>query len=365
MSLALFRKKHPPDAVANWLHRGQSFEATGTDETLIQAVACYDEAIALLQPHSRGDASHRRRLAIAWMNRGNALQKQAVPAKVQAAVQAYDEAIGLLQTVLPNATGDVANNLGAAWLNRGHALLQLADASCHSEAIRSLEQAVDIFIRLPVDTSIAHRLNLAGAQTNLAHALLDTLAENRWLQAHAAAESALQLTAGHEQCRVGFAEIGLKARRVLCEIIGQWLLVCEPARTEGLVARASDVVDAGMALARRWEALDVSVFRPLATRLFRFGAAFYRRHQPHFLADFILENLAPRHAAGACPADAEWRDIAGATLAATREDLRTKHLVIADSPATHRRLQTLREIEAALTRLSLLPATDTTAAVAS
>ena len=48
-----------------------------------------------------------------------------------------------------------------------------------------------------------------------------------------------------------------------------------------------------MKLARHWEARGEGRFHDLAGELFRFGARVYQMHQPHFLSEFLLENLDP------------------------------------------------------------------------
>jgi hypothetical protein len=44
-------------------------------------------------------------------------------------------------------------------------------------------------------------------------------------------------------------------------------------------------------LAREWENRGKDCFRHLACEFFRFGARIYQIYQPHFLAEFLLENL--------------------------------------------------------------------------
>ncbi|MCC6414435.1 MAG: hypothetical protein IT582_00785 [Opitutaceae bacterium] len=336
---------------AGWLARGQSFEASGTAAALTEAVACYDRAIALLQSALPQNAAIYRRLAIAWMNRGNALQKQ-IGGALDAA-RAYDRALALFDLVKP-ADNAVLNSMGAAWLNRGHALAQLSGHDYQLEAIASTDQAVGLLGRLPVNENLDYRLNLAGAQTNLAHQLIAHDAPDRWQKASAAVAAALALTATHEQQRAGFADLGLKARRALCQIIGQWLIETDdPPRHAQLIASASDAVDTGMALGRHWETLGVPHFHPLIERLFRFGTAFYRRHQVHFLADFVLENLDPTLTSDAFAQNPALVAIARTALEDARGDLRTQFPVIGDDAETTRRLQILQTLEEAAARLGV------------
>lgn len=345
-----------PLTAADWLDRGQALEACGTDAALDQAVACYDRAITLCSE----SPAQLRPLAIAWMNRGNALQKQPRRDAVQSAVAAYDRALALFDNLLPGDE-NLTNSIAAAWLNRGHALLQLTGCQHRAEAMRSTSTAVRLLAGLPVDDRPEFRLNLAGAQVNLAQLLVEGDKPEQYARAGAVLAAALALTANHEQQRAGFATVGLQARRTLCALIGRWLIATDqPERHAQLIARASDAVDTGLALARHWTQLGETRFRPLTERLFRFGTGFYRRHQVHFLADFVLENLDPGTCHDAMTDHPELHVIACEALHAARKELRTRCPVIAGDEATARRLQALQTIETALDRLGG-PPTPTTA----
>lgn len=337
---------------ADWLQRGQSLEAAGTPAALSEAIECYDRVIALLQETDSTDPTATRQLAIGWMNRGNALQKHDSAAAVRDAVRAYDRAIALFAQLV-STDNALLNSTGAAWLNRGQALQKLSGREYLLAAINSTEEAISLLCRLPVETNLDQRLNLAGAQLNLAQLLLESDATDRGMRASAALAAALELTARHEQQRAGFADLGLKARRTLCQQIGEWLIATDdPTRQARLIASASDAIDTGMTLARHWEALGVTHFRPLSERLFRFGTAFYQRHQVHFLADFVLENLDPATCSDAITAHAELFVIARETLTTARHDLRTNHTVICHDADSERRMQALQAIEDAMTLLA-------------
>jgi uncharacterized protein YjgD (DUF1641 family) len=340
---------------ANWLRCGQNLESKGDPSTLKDAVRCYDHAIAILQAKHPLDSRTIRELAVAWMNRGNALQKIPATPQIAQSVEAYDQAIVLFTLLDHRGDEALTNSIGSAWLNRGHALQQFKDIEHTQKASESLEIAINLLNALPYNEVLDYRLNLAGAQVNLAHLLLDTSADDHCLRAHAAATTALNLTAKYELERTGFADLGLKARRIVCEVTGQWLVETDDAdRRKDLVAKTSDIVDTGLTLARRWEAIGVSQFRPLALRLFRFGTAYYRRYQPHFLADFILENIDATPTSDAFVAEPEFSAIAIEALQVTRQELRNGYPVIMDNPDTKRRLQTLEGIEDALQRLQRL-----------
>jgi hypothetical protein len=62
------------------------------------------------------------------------------------------------------------------------------------------------------------------------------------------------------------------------------------------VHEATDLADEALALVQHWEQRGVPRFRALAHDFFRFGAHVYARYQPHFLQEFIRDHLNPAHA---------------------------------------------------------------------
>jgi tetratricopeptide (TPR) repeat protein len=315
-----------------WLQRGQSLETAGCFE---EAVAAYDRALDAAP-------SHGRLAGLVWMNRGNALQKLAAGSRdesqqrddVAAAVFAYDEAI-VRFAALRLAEPTFRNHLGAAWLNRGHALVLIG----HPDAIVSFTHAIAHLEQLPLESDLNFRLNLAGAHVNLAHALFTS--DPARARTHAAA--ALALLDGHDRAHLAFAEMSLRARRAL-------VMALHATGNADTLTTATDAIDAGLALALHWESRDITALRPLALRLFRLGAQLYRVHQPHFLAEFMLENLTP----GAFADDADFRAAANEALTLALADLKKPQLLlIGDVPST-RLLETAHSLRAAREQLSAL-----------
>jgi tetratricopeptide (TPR) repeat protein len=328
------------------LRHGQQAEAQGRTES---ALLAYDEAIALYRDLPREEPEIRRQLGVAWMNRGNALQKLGNDRSgLQAAVAAYDEAIALFRS-LPCDTPLHRNHLGAALLNRGHAQLVAGDSSA---TIASFEQAIACLAELPLDDHPAYRLNLAGAWANLAHVELEASPG----RARIDAQTALGLVAGGASTDLAFAEMSLRARRALVSALGKLLVAAEVAREPitGLASEAGDAIDDGLALARQWEARGTDRLRPLALRLFRFGAHFYRVNQPHFLADFLLENIDPETGGAAFAQDPNFRATATEALQQALADLQRPQLLIAGSANAERILDTARSLRAAQQRLTEL-----------
>lgn len=305
------------------LEHGQSLEAHGR---YAEALSAYDQAIVA----SRGDA---RAHGIAWMNRGNALQKIGA-GSLPAAIDAYDRAIALFRTLALESDPAFRNHLGAAWLNRGHTFLVAGQSASAAE---SFAYAVAELEQLPLERDPHFRLNLAGARTNLAHVLLAT----ETVRARAFAHAALAVLAEVERAHPAFAEMSLRARRAFGMALG-------PQTDRALVAEATDAIDEGLALARHWETQGVDELRPLAERLFRLGAQLYRVHQPQFLAEFVLESLAP----GAFAADAGFRAAADEALALALAELPTPQVLTIDDATTARFVETARSLRAAQRQLS-------------
>jgi hypothetical protein len=59
------------------------------------------------------------------------------------------------------------------------------------------------------------------------------------------------------------------------------------------VCEATDLADEGLGLVRKWEQRGVDRFRDLASDLFRFGGRVYAYYQPHFLQEFLSEQIDP------------------------------------------------------------------------
>lgn len=344
----------PTDPVA-WLAHGQALEARQTPDALAEAVRSYEVAITLLRPAVASGAAAPHALAVAWMNRGNALHQLGTPSDLAAAVAAYDETIALLR---PALSDDLAarNTLGAAWMNRGLAAHRQAAPAAILDAVRAHAEAITVLSSLPLAENPIFRRNLAASLLNQANALLDTGDSEVLEAALANARAALALAAPTETTALESADLAFKARRVLCDALGHLLTLHESAHLPlaPLTTEASDTVDAGLTLARHWETKNVPHFRPLAIRLFRFGTQLYRFNQPHFLAEFILENLDPKISAGALPADGEFLTIATEAITRSLDTMRHQPGLIFDHPDNDRRVQTWRALKSAEARLAEL-----------
>lgn len=353
----------PPRAAAlqaagQWIARGQALEAQEKPAALAEAVRSYDAAIALVRalPVDRREPTGFH-LGVAWMNRGNALQKQAAPESLAESLRSYDAAIAAFRTLPPALPPPARNALGAAWLNRGVSLHRLPSHDRLDEAVQSFREALAVLDAPPADDSPWHRRNLAGVRLNLANALLDR-APPATEEASVLAREAVEHVRPFEFADAIDADLGLKLRRVLLDSLGPQLTAMEKSGGDphALADEAADVVDHGLALVRHWEQQNVRAFRPLAARLFHFGAQLYRLHQPHFLAEFLLETLDAGQSPGAVPDDEALHRIAAAALAQALQALQGQPLFLEGAAEDNRSVQTWRSLKAAEARLNELRA---------
>jgi tetratricopeptide (TPR) repeat protein len=291
---------------AGWMNRGDALTRLGSKENLAEAVRSYDQALALLQTlELESNPLFRKRLALAWMNRGITLQEKGTPQSLRAALKSFDEVIAVLRDPIAAGCAEFRQILACGLTNRGNALLRI---------------------------------------TPLAPALV-----------RASVQEALALIAGAEEQDVLAAETGLKARHILCRAIA--FQIADRTVTisrEDLVAAATDAVDDGMKLARHWEARGERRFRDLAGELFRFGARAYQMHQPHFLTEFLLENLDPFQSHDAFPVDPEMHATAGEAIAHAVGEIQRDGFRTLNTPRFDLLLKTLRQLRTTGMRLDEL-----------
>jgi tetratricopeptide (TPR) repeat protein len=281
-----------------------------------------------------------REVGVAWMNRGHALMLQGDPASLAASLAAYNEAISLLRHVELARNPSAANSLGAALMNRGQLLHRLHGVEQAVVALAAFAEAAQILRELPADENPWPRRNLTGTLVNRANLLLDL---SQFTEAAEVAREALIFAAPHEQVEVVDADLALKARRGLADALGQ-LLVTPGADQDALAREASDLVDDALALVRGWTACGERSFRPLADRFFHYGTQLYRQHQPHFLAEFIEENIDDH--------DHQFRATAVASIdAVLQERPRDGEFLTIGDPLSERRRQTWQELAALRDRL--------------
>lgn len=276
------------------------------------------------------DLTDRRDAALVWMNRGHALSLQD---DAPAALHAYAQAVALLRT-LPVAENHAwANHLGAARMNLGQLLHRVHGLARAADALAEFDAALATLRPAAHAGHTWARRNLAGSHLNRANLLLDL---GRTTDAVPAARAALALATPAEHADPVDADLALKARRALADALGR-LLVAPHADQDALAAEASDLVDDALALIRFWSGRGVNAFQPLARRFLHYGIRLYQLHQPHFLPEFLTENLPL--------VDATARTAALEAIVLLLAERHHTILTVGD-PVTERRLRLWRDLEA-------------------
>lgn len=323
-------------SIANKLvQEGRRLESQGA---LVEALALYDHA--RLELERTADASGSE-VSVVCMNRGSALARLD-SSHLPAALAAYDEAIALKRENRDRTKAEHDISLAAALMNRG-SLLHRAYGIQHAAATVAAFNEAEALLKALRSTSedVWVRRNLAGTLLNRASFEMDL---RDYGKAYETAREAVVLVCGSERQHVIDAEISLKARRLVCDALGH-LFVTPNADQETLAHTASDAVDEAMLLARHWMSAGVQEFRPLARRLFRFGAQLYRLHQPHFLAEFLQENFSE------ISRDPAFRAIARENIAAALDDFSRPQIFTVGNPASERCVTATHVLRHLLSRL--------------
>lgn len=291
---------HAIDAEASrWMKRGMALVQEATDSSLAEALQCFDEAIALRTTLVlEGLPTYRFGLAAGWLNRGEALVAMRTPDALQVAIDAFDVALDMLAPLPLDEDPRVRRRVAIAWHHRG---LALRDLGRWEDSAVSLRRAAETIAGDVAAAIVDRERMLATISTNQALVLMSTTSHDAAVEARHLAQAALaRLPVAEAADDLDAARLALSARHALCQANAQLLaapgLASDASRE--LVSEATDAVDEGLALARSWEQRGHESLRGLAYDLVRFGARVYSIYQPHFLHEFIVENLDPAQSSG-------------------------------------------------------------------
>ena len=277
------------------MKRGIALMGEGRAETVAEALSCFDQALdmRLGLPIDRAPILAYG-LAACWLNRADALVRLGGMERLDLALRSYEEGIALLRGIPLAEDSRFARRLAIALQNRGLALLA-HNAIDAPDAIDAFNDAVAL-LDSEDSAAIPDRPYLTAAVlTNLAMARAAGGEHHAPTAAHDAAVRAIDLGAPLEEEDAEAAEVGLKARHVLCQTIAARLASAPQAvgPMPDDIHEATDLADDGLTLIRGWEQKGVTHFRAMAYDLFRFGARVYKLYQPQFLNEFIFDNLDP------------------------------------------------------------------------
>ena len=333
-----------------WMKRGIAILEKNAPENLHEAIEFFDKAIELRRslPLEK-NPMFPYGLAAGWMNRADALTRIGGEKNLAEASRSYDEALKLLRDLPLDENPLFRRRLAIAWQNRG---LVLQKQNALTEAVRSFENAIAVLQNeRAIEISDRNQI-LAVVWMNRANALIsqknDSAAEVR-----IAAKETLSLVSPAEENDWSAAEVGFKARHILCQAIARLLAEKNftDSEIQNFVAETTDAVDEGLALARQWEFQGAQQFRPLAQELFRFGARIYQIYQPHFLNEFLLENFDPAQSPDAFVENPEMRAAALESLWRAFRDIQRGGFKKLNTPEFSELLERLRELRVVEERL--------------
>jgi len=305
----------PPDVQATdaqasvLMKRGIALMEEDRPGAASEALACFDQALDLRSGLPLDDSPVLRYgLAACWLNRADALMKLGGAPQVAEAIRSCDEATVLLRTLPLGEDPRFPRRLAMAHHNRG-LFLQALDGRPGSDVVAAFDQALTVLQHQDAAGIADRQYLLAVVWMNLAGVLAAQGTSESESRALAAAMQAIGLVADAEAEDPAAAEVGLKARHALCRTFAGRLSSAqagEQAMPDD-VHEATDAVDDGLALIRRWEQKGVARFRMLASDLFRFGSRVYLIYQPQFLQEFLDENLDPEASSAAYVQDEDIR----------------------------------------------------------
>ncbi|HEU5080719.1 MAG TPA: tetratricopeptide repeat protein [Opitutaceae bacterium] len=283
-----------------WIPIGQILEHHGQNH-FTDALTAYQLALEVFPlGESANNPNVWRARAVAWMNIGNIQQKLGDP---KAGIAAYDTSLENLSRMSPSDT-DAAIMAGALWLNRGSAVQRQNQQETLPEVVRSFQSAIDTLA--PLDQSIPHVVHLGGAaRLNLAAALLSGPAP-QVETAYGLAQQVVANFANHEAAEPQFADISLRARKMICEIAGFRInnAGTDAQKRSENVGLGTDTAEEALKLTAHWDKNGVFGFRGIVGWFLQYALALYARFQPQFLSEFVVETLAGENT----PAD--WRSAA-------------------------------------------------------
>ena len=248
-------------------------------------------------------------LAACWLNRADILVRLGGAVRLEAALQSYDEGIAVLRRLPFGQDARYPRRLAIAHQNRGLALQAQGSESGVMDAIAAFSDAIEVLDQDEAAAIPDRQYLRAVTWLNLANARAQRPTSEASALARDAALRAIAFVSDLERADPDAAEVGLKARHVLCQAAARRLAPAE-ASGEAMaddVHLATDAADEGLSLARHWEQQGVGRFRTIAYDMFRFGARVYAIYQPQFLQEFVHDNLDPERSSREYVGSAEMR----------------------------------------------------------
>lgn len=343
---------------AAWMRRGVVLLIFSSEQSLPESIRCFDEAIRLrrelLSAHKHPALVHAQ--ASTFLGRGDALARQGGETNLRQALISYDEAVALLATLPVRQSPQLMAQIIAAHGSRAAVYEALRAPDAIAQAVQVHRGIAELIRGTPAEKHPDFRLHLGAAHANAANLLLVADAPSfDPAAARTESEQALAAVEGLERDNPVAGEIAIKARRGVCRSIAALIETRgnSTAPREFLNAM-TDAADEALALARQWEAKGVARFRPLAIELFGFGANLYVRHQPHFLAEFVLDNLDPEQSADAFKNCPQMHGLATALVGDALRHFERDRMITTETKDVDRQIEIMQGLRHAAERLAAL-----------
>lgn len=335
-----------------WTNRGLALLRDGTSLSLGAAVSCFEKAIGLRASLPPSDLVQYG-LAAGWMNRGDALTQLGSAEKLIEAVRSYNVALRVLEKLPVHENRLYLERRAIAWINRGISLEAQGSPAAFSAALDSIGQAISLLEPRPITPSLARVL--ATAWMNRGTVLL-RLTPIQPAEARKAALQALSLLGSAQEADVSTPGIAIQVRHLLCRACAALLLAGDStAETrDELLAEATSAVDEGLQLARQGGTDRIPGGQALVVELFRFGVKAYQAYQPHFLTEFLLDNLDPQVTMGTWAANPAVDQTARDALFRTFQEICKEGFKTIHTSRFESVLEKLRELRIAEVRLNEL-----------
>lgn len=337
-----------------WANRGIALLGVPDVRALKEALSCFDQALAIRLPlASNPDPWFLYNLAGTWINRGDAVVRIGGPESREKGLQAYASAIALVERIETSGASLIRRREMIARLNRGRLLLDEGTAESMARALVCFERVMTLGRASMSDTSG----DLAALYANAA-SLKARVEINRGQPAEADTTlgDALKVVLPFESKDTSAADAGLGCRLLLASSLQMQVgaLAAHSPRRDTIIASATDLVEEGLAIVENWERRGFERLRPVAADLFRLGVRLYETYQPHFLAEFLAEELFSERALAR---DASrFRLVTDAESAVSRalEKVRSQGFLPVGSAGLERTVETLRSLRLIQERILVL-----------
>lgn len=265
----------------------------------LEAARQFETSILLREADPDPDEEAQWGLSAAWINRGDALSRLGERDQLLEAIRCHDQGAERLRSFDLAANPAYRSRLALSHLNRAAALMELQLRHGETVAPSPFEHFAEAVAILRPGAELGleeskRMLAVALTNTSRARLLLEPGSANSIQESLRESEEALRWIEGFDCGDWELLKLDLTAR------LSSGLARRALASTPDDAVAITDLVEEGIDHLRRYLSLGgrLNVLEGLAAPLLRCGAEVYARHLPHFLAEYLLDQLDPERGAG-------------------------------------------------------------------